>query len=242
MKQLLVFLFLLCAASVSAQDVIVKKDGSTIVCRVVELTATEITYKKWSDLNGSNYVMNRSDASAINYQNGKKVNLSEATNLYQPHNQNDGTQQYNDRALLQLDRNATEVPAKVKRMRTIGWIGGVAAVVAGGLLLIHGNSNNSDKVTHSGGTTHVEGRDKSGAQAEMIVGGVLMGCGIAFTTTFLVMANKEKKKIDSMISYNPIFQHEFQLGNGSALTAGIDLINNHSVGERTLGLGLRYNF
>lgn len=103
MKQFLVFLFLLCSASASAQDVIVKKDGSTIVCRVVELTDSEITYKKWSDLNGSNYVMNRADASAINYQNGKKVNLSEATNLYTPNNQNDGTQLYNDNALLEMD-------------------------------------------------------------------------------------------------------------------------------------------
>ncbi len=48
MKQLLVFLFLLCSGSVFAQDVIVKKDGSTIVCRVVELTSSEITYKKWT--------------------------------------------------------------------------------------------------------------------------------------------------------------------------------------------------
>lgn len=104
MKHLLVLLFLLCATSISAQDVIVKKDGSTVVCRVVEVTATEITYKKWSDLNGSNYVMERSSASAINYENGKKVNLSEATNLYKPHNQNTGDQQYNDNALLAIDR------------------------------------------------------------------------------------------------------------------------------------------
>lgn len=242
MKQFLVLFLFLCSASVFAQDVIVKKDGSTIVCRVVELTSSEIVYKKWSDLNGPNYVMNRSDASAINYQNGKKVNLSEVTNLYQPHNQNDGVQQYNDRALLALDNAATAVPQKVKKMRTIGWIGGAAAVVVGGILLIHGNSNNDDKVTHSGGVTYVEGRDKSGAQTEMIAGGVLMGCGVAFTTTFLILANKEKRKMDNMISYSPIIQHEFQLTNGSSLIAGLEMINNHSVGEKTLGLGLRYNF
>lgn len=242
MKQFLILCLFLCSTSMFAQDVIVKKDGSTIVCRVVELTSSEIVYKKWSDLNGSNYVMNRRDASAINYQNGKKVDLSEVANLYKPYNQNDGVQQYNDRALLALDNTATALPQKVKKMRTIGWIGGAAAVVVGGFLLIHGNSNNSDKVTYSGGVTHVEGRDKSGAQAEMIAGGVLMGCGVAFTTTFLILANKEKKKIDSMISYNPIIQHEFQLDKGSTLTAGIDLINNNSVNVRTLGLGLRYNF
>lgn len=114
MKQLLVFLLLLCSASVSAQDVIVKKDGSTIVCQVVEVSATEITYKKWSEQNGSNYVMDKSLASAINYENGKKENLSEVTNLYTPGNQNDGTQQYNDNALLAMDA-ADHARKKIKR-------------------------------------------------------------------------------------------------------------------------------
>lgn len=243
MKQLLVLFMLLSSAIVFAQDVIVKKDGSTVVCRVVELTSSEIIYKKWSDLNGSNYVLNRSDASAINYQNGKKVYLSESgTNLYAPGNQNDGVQQYNDKALLQLDAALTTIPRKVRKMRTIGWIGGAAAVVVGGILLIHGTSNNSDKVTHYEGYTKVEGRDKSGAQAEMIAGGVLMGCGIAFTTTFLILANKEKKKTDSMISFNSLFQHKFQLNKASSVTASIGMINNYYIGEKKLGLGLSYNF
>lgn len=228
MKQFLVFLFLLCAVGVSAQDVIVKKDGSTIVCRVVELTSSEITYKKWDDLNGSNYVMNRADASAINYQDGKKVNLSEATNLYTPHNQNDGVQQYNDRALLQLDSYTNNPYKKVKKLKTIGWIGGAALVVGGGILMLAGNSQG--------------GKSSSKYETGLIAGGVIMGVGVAFTTTFLIIANKEKKKIDSMMSYSPIFQNEFQLGKCSALTAGIGMINNHFVGERTLGLGLRYNF
>jgi len=224
MKQLFIVFLLLCSASVFAQDVIVKKDGSTIVCRVVELTSSEITYKKWSDLNGSNYVMNREDASAINYQNGKKVNLSKATNLYSPNNQNDGVQQYNDKTLLKLDYIANNPYKKVKKLKTTGWIGGAALFVGGGVLMLVANNNES--IYETG----------------LIAGGVTMGVGVAFTTTFLVLANKEKKKIDSMISYNPIFQYEFQLDKGSTLTAGIDLINNHSSSVNTLGLGLRYNF
>lgn len=123
MKQLLVFLLLLCAASVSAQDVIVKKDGSTVVCRVVTLNATEIVYKRWSDLNGSNYIMDRSLASAINYENGKKEVLGEVQNQYTPGNQNDGVQQYNDRALLQMDF-ATSKPKKKDenaKNNRLGW-------------------------------------------------------------------------------------------------------------------------
>ena len=114
MKQLLIMLLLLCSIGISAQDVIVKKDGSTIVCRVVSLTDSEIIYKKWTDLNGSNFVMERSAASAINYQNGKKVNLSEAMNLYMPNNQNEGMQQFNDKALLQIDAASNYPYKKVK--------------------------------------------------------------------------------------------------------------------------------
>ena len=63
--------------NVSAQDVIVKKDGSTVVCRIVEVKPIEITYKKWSDLKGPNYIMDISLASVLNYEDGRKVVLSE---------------------------------------------------------------------------------------------------------------------------------------------------------------------
>ena len=76
MKQLLTILALLCPMYALAQDVIVKKDGSTVVCRVIEVTATDITYKKWSDLKGSNYVMDKTLAVSINYENGKKEDIN----------------------------------------------------------------------------------------------------------------------------------------------------------------------
>ncbi|MBO4549902.1 MAG: hypothetical protein J5733_04150, partial [Bacteroidaceae bacterium] len=60
MKQLLVLLLFLCSINIMAQDVIVKKDGSTVVCRVIEVTASEITYKKWGDLNGSSFIIDKS--------------------------------------------------------------------------------------------------------------------------------------------------------------------------------------
>lgn len=117
MKQVLALLFVLCSVSAWAQDVIVKRDGSTIVCRVVEVKGTEIVYKKWGDLEGSNYVMEKSAASAINYESGKRENFSEAENLYAPGNQNDGSQQMNDRALLMIDRETHP-----KKRRTFKWI------------------------------------------------------------------------------------------------------------------------
>lgn len=115
MKQILVLIMLLCSACGFAQDVIVKTDGSTIVCRVVELSSTEVVYKKWGDLNGSNYVMDRTMVSAINYENGKQSTLNEGENKYQPGNQSNGEQQYNDNALLQLDLQAH--PRKIRPWR-----------------------------------------------------------------------------------------------------------------------------
>ena len=222
MKQLLVFLLLLCSASVSAQDVIVKKDGSTIVCRVVELTDSEITYKKWSDLNGSNYVMNRADASAINYQNGKKVNLSDATNLYTPHNQNDGVQQYNDRALLEMDYANQKTDKKVKQLKTWGWISGVLGVGIGAFSLYK-----SANVTH-------------GASYYSTIGGILALGGILTSTYCFVSAHNKQKEM--YFQSSTLYQHKFEFSNGSNLSAGIDMLRDRNIGNNTLGIGLRYNF
>ena len=217
MKQLLVFLFLLCSAVVSAQDVIVKKDGSTIVCRVVELTDSEITYKKWSDLNGSNYVMDRSLASAINYENGKKVSLSEATNLYTPNNQNDGTQQYNDRALLQLDHEMHGNIYKKKAMKKI-IIG-----LAGGVLL------GSIGIANSAGDGGMERGLGFGA------------CGVAWAATWSLLSIPLWNEAKRTKTYS-LYKYEKTLTNGSSLSLSADLLRDNTLGQNTLGLGLRYNF
>lgn len=41
----------------SAQDVIVKKDGSTIVSKVLEVNTDNIKYKKFSNQNGPTYTI-----------------------------------------------------------------------------------------------------------------------------------------------------------------------------------------
>ena len=217
MKQLLVFLFLLCSTSMFAQDVIVKKDGSTIVCRVVELTSSEIVYKKWSDLNGSNYVMNRADASVINYENGKKVNLSEGTNLYMPNNQNDGIQQYNDRTLLLLDNENNIAYKKVRTFKNIGWIGGAAFLVGGGIVALLGTDDC------------------------VIVGASIAGGSLLWTPTFLLLANHQRNNIQSTRSFS-FCQYNFELSKGSSFSASLDVVNEQWVGKRTLGLGVRYYF
>jgi len=228
MKQLLVMFMLLCSAAVFAQDVIVKKDGSTVVCRVVELTSSEIVYKKWSDLNGSNYIMSRSDASAINYENGKKVNLSEAgKNLYAPGNQNDGVQQMNDKALLQLDFTASNPYKKAKTLRTIGLVGGGALLLGGGVVYaIFAHDAESDPDLYD---------------ILYYVSIPAMSAGVIGGATCLIAAHNIKKKA-RLIQGLSLYQKEVKFKNGTALTPSVDFLRDQAHNTQTIGLGLHYNF
>ena len=59
-----------------AQDVIVKKDGSTILSNVLEINETNIRYKRFSNQGGPIYTINKSEIMSINYENGEKDDFS----------------------------------------------------------------------------------------------------------------------------------------------------------------------
>ena len=227
MKHLLILLFVLCAGTASAQDVIVKKDGSTIVCRVVQVTATEITYKKWSDLNGSNYVMDKSLASGINYENGKIETFGGLQSTLNPNDQSNVVQSYNDRALLRI---ASDGERKAKRLRTIGWIGGGVLAATSLAFFSAGHDNTGE---------YYDFENDGGAS---ITGLAFMGGAIVWTSSFLLAAKHAKNMYNDVQAYS-VYQQDFQFSNGSSLSLCADLLkyrNYHS--SNTLGLGLRYNF
>ena len=72
MKKISLLIVLFCASLMTmAQDVIVKKDGTTIQSKVMEINGTEIKYKKWSNQEGPLFSINKSEVNSINYQNGE---------------------------------------------------------------------------------------------------------------------------------------------------------------------------
>jgi len=226
MKHLLAFLLLLCSASVSAQDVIVKKDGSTILSKVLEVGQEEIKYKKHDNLEGPTYIIQKSELQAINYQNGAKDTFSAPIrdeNRYLPNNQNDGTQQYNDRALLRIDASLNNQYKKEKTLRTVGWIGGVTLLCGSAAFIFAAIDNNY------------------ATKARIAIGSALALGGIAWTTAFILTANRQKKDIQ-MLQSSVIYQQNYRLPNGSSLSAGVDMLSDRTVGNSTIGLGLRYNF
>ena len=241
MKQLLVLFFLLCSVTAWAQDVIVKKDGSTVICRIVEVNATEIVYKKWSDRNGSNYIMDRSLASAINYENGKRETLGEVQNQYQPHNQNDGVQQYNDRALLEIASQTGQLK-KRKARNFIRWTGGSLLGALGVVYIIMGFAGDFEDYEYVrddswAGYHYAEVKHTGNQLLCLGAGATLSGLG----TWLLCSAAKHQKQIKALQNYS-ILEQEFKLGNGKTLTPSVDIISDQALNTPTFGLGLRYNF
>lgn len=64
--------FLLVTIIAPAQDIIVKKDGDAILCKVVKVSETEVEYKKYNNQQGPIYAVSTRNIQAINYENGDK--------------------------------------------------------------------------------------------------------------------------------------------------------------------------
>ena len=90
MKYLLAFsLGLLLVSSSYSQDVIIFHNGDMIESTIMEISASEIKYKKYDNLDGPLYVVLKKDIFMINYSTGEKdifqINISSSTqNLFVP--------------------------------------------------------------------------------------------------------------------------------------------------------------
>ncbi len=233
MKQLLVLLFLLCSVGISAQDIIVMKDGSIIASKVIEVGQNEIKYKKYNNQDGPLYTISKTSVQSINYQNGAKDTFSAPVreeNRYLPNNQNDGYRQVNDRALVNIDSQIQKPYKKAKTLRIIGIAGGIALEIAGVVLL--------SSCTYY---DHINGNIRKQTDEPMKIGGIacIVG-GVACTTTCLLIAHNISKK--AKIQNVSLYQQKFEFNNGTSLIPSIDLLKDQALNIQTFGFGLRYNF
>lgn len=237
-KSLLVLLTLLCSVMMAqAQDVIVKKDGSTIVCRVLETTNTSVFYQSWSNPSSPTQVIRMTEVANINYEKGKQEQVQQVENQYTPYIQNTGTGQYNDNALVAM-YNVQKVPDMLKKANTYKWIG----LIGGGTLIVGGIVagiilDNPEWWHGSDGTKYYNGMHGPWYYYALIGA----GAGAIFGGAFLWQSNRIKKKAEEISRYS-LFENEFKFNGGSSLSAGIDLIKDKQFKTNTLGIGLRYNF
>ena len=68
-----------------SQDLLIKKDGSEIKAKVLEIGESSIKYRKWENLEGPVYVVNAADILMIRYENGSnEVIYKESTPASNP--------------------------------------------------------------------------------------------------------------------------------------------------------------
>ena len=80
MKRLLIAFAIIFGSciTVSAQDVITKKDGTDIQAKILEVTTTEVKYKKFSNLEGPVFTLLKSDILIVRYENGENEVFNES--------------------------------------------------------------------------------------------------------------------------------------------------------------------
>lgn len=212
MKRVLFLLIWFVASSAMAQDVIVMRDGTSILSKVLEITSTDVKYKKHNNLEGPTYSVLKTAVLVINYANGEKESFGTQENAPTIIGNSTDPQSYSYEE-LDVFKKANSQRKKSKRIKTIGWTAGLILVGIGA-------------------SAYANGEDG---------GGYILG-GVAITTACIIWGNILKKKSVLAINSTPIYQQDFLLKNGKTLTAGVDILRNSRLNDNTLGLAIRYNF
>ena len=86
MKKILFLLAAVCcgAGSVMAQDTIFKTDAQSVQAKILEISTTEVRYKRFSNPDGPTYVLPVSQISHIVYQNGERDDFNPAPAAAKP--------------------------------------------------------------------------------------------------------------------------------------------------------------
>lgn len=223
LNRLFATLFLLCIAGMAiAQDVIVMKDQSTIMSKVLEITSTEIKYKKWNNQDGPTYSINRSEVVSINYENGEVENFSKATQTsqdpqpqqvqlpksYMKYGGSNGRLYLNDRILTDnevhslLDDQSYQRYLKGRMLVKTGFVldvvGGASLLVATGIRVFSTDLNTT-------GPSAISSPNFKKFMAFAIVGGVSLGTGIILG----LFGTDNTKKVAE--SYNNRIDESFSL-------------------------------
>ena len=72
MKKYLLFLLFMRTVSITAQDIVVMRNGDEVEAKVTKVGTAEIEYHKWSNQDGPIYTVPKSDVFMVKYMNGDK--------------------------------------------------------------------------------------------------------------------------------------------------------------------------
>ena len=70
-KIILLLMVLVLHANAFCQDIIVKRNNETIKAKIIEVNQNDIKFRRWDNLDGPVYIIQKSDIASIVYQNGE---------------------------------------------------------------------------------------------------------------------------------------------------------------------------
>lgn len=217
----------------TAQDVIVLKDGSTVLSKVTEITKDQVRFKKFKNPDGPTYTYDLSDITAINYENGQKEDLNVTPAVIPQTDIQSTTDRYttntseSDLTLLRSYMDVDNQMKTIKKYRIIGWVGGSLLLIAGAACWIHFDYGD-------GYYEDIQG-------TYFLAGGAV--AATAWTTGWLIAANKKAKAIKPFVC-TPVLEHDIWHNSSQRLTASADIINCgiNNRPDMGIGVGLRFNF
>ncbi len=239
------------ASVCSAQDIIVKKDGSTIQAKVISVSSTEVTYKKFDNQTGPTYTISIKDLQCINYENGTKDTF--VSPGYDPNIvTNEGVTQFsNDKKLLDLYNNLNKkvvtpemLCKRGKRMKIAGFAIGGTLIAAGLVSIVIGASQdkyNEDLRVYSNSIYHERCYNTDRDIFFYIGYGAIAG-GIAVSVPLILRGAALQRKNSPQVHAASVISHDINFNNGSYLNLGIDVLSSNLSYNKTPGIGVRYNF
>jgi len=99
-------MFFLIGFSISAQELIVLRNGNMIEARVLEISPTEIRYKHFDHLDGPTIVILAADVLSIRYENGRIETINAISATEQRNTQTVNTAIDQDRFIFGINANA----------------------------------------------------------------------------------------------------------------------------------------
>lgn len=226
-------MLLVAIMSAKAQDILTLTDNSVLKVKVLEITPTEIKYKKFDNLNGPTYTCLISGVKSIVYENGttetfnnpSTVQSEPLTTPTTPISQEQALST-SDQQLLLMDKyqdmdwqkyrnkNWQKYRKRGNTLKLVGIIGGSAMVVAGILVA----------------TIPYDA---------VYIGAPIAGAGLGWGILFTSIGISQCKKADRIRAASLMTTTLYNSGK-SNLTAGVDLLGNQN--NYGVGIGLRYSF
>lgn len=239
-RLLLIVVSLLCAVTASAQDILVKSDGTALKVKVQEIGETVVRYYRYDNLTGPLYTIPISSILSITYENGTTETFGKATSPAAQTQTAPGTNLtpqnpdgYNENELYRIANQMgsgysltswEQYMTRAKKYRKIGWYGGAAFLVVGCVAPLA-----------------ITGEDWDFWYCS--VGAPTIVAGAIWCLAWNLAANNQIKKAKMAMAYSvPLMEWDLLSAGSSSLSASVNLMGNNLMQHRSYGLGVGLNF